>query len=105
VSTGSLGGDLDRELQDAIWSHLAKEGDAVPGVEVRLESDEGGKLSGEIFLAFPFLRHNARADLTRASERLREGFDADAVLSGRFKSVELKEQEFFTRRFRIKDAS
>lgn len=86
--------ELRTELQSAIWSYLAKEGDPVPSVEVKLDEADG-TISGEIFLAFGFLRHDARADLTRAAEHLREGFDADAVLPGRFRSFEIREQDLF----------
>jgi hypothetical protein len=85
--------ELQKELQNAIWSYLAKAGDPVPSVEVKLENAE--TISGEIFLAFGFLRHEARADLTRAAEHLREGFDNDAVLPGRFRTFEIREQDFF----------
>src|SRR5689334_6648404 len=86
--------DLRAELQNAIWSYLAKAGEPVPSVEVKLE-EASGTVTGEIFLAFGFLRHEAGADLTRATERLREGFDADAVMPGHFHSFEIREQDSF----------
>jgi hypothetical protein len=58
--------ELRTELQSAIWSYLAKEGDPVPSVEVKLDEADG-TISGEIFLAFGFrtLRRAGLVELAR----------------------------------------